>query len=60
MSKCKYCGSSSYGRVTDGRHPESVHIHTPDPSKPRCIYCGSTSTGRVSDGRHPNSVHEVQ
>lgn len=58
MSKCKYCGSSSYGRITDSRHPKGVHVHTPDGK--HCIYCGYTGYGRITDSRHPEDVHEIQ
>ena len=61
-SKCRLCGSSSYGRVYDNRHDQHVHIHGPDcDGKPKCIYCGGTScSGHVYDNRHPNNLHELQ
>ena len=60
MSKCRYCGSGSYGNVYDGRHPDKVHVHSPDSSNPKCIYCGSKSRGNCHDGRHPDGIHDVQ
>lgn len=41
-SKCRYCGSSSYGRSC-GNSPNGVHEHIED-SK-HCEFCGSTSYG---------------
>jgi hypothetical protein len=60
MSKCRYCGSGSYGKVYDSRHPNGVHVHTADGK--HCIYCGSSSipTGKIYDNRHPNKLHEIQ
>ena len=51
-TKCKYCGSSSYGRncslSPEGKEGSGsgygMHVHIPGENK--CIYCGSTSTGR--------------
>ena len=55
-TKCKYCGSTSFGQCKDSRHPEGVHEHVTDGQ--HCVYCGSTSFGQCKDSRHPQGVHQ--
>lgn len=55
-TKCKYCGSTSYGICRDSRHPKGVHEHNSDGK--HCKYCGSTAYGFCKDSKHPNGVHE--
>ena len=47
MSKCKFCGSSSYG--AGSRSPHKKHEHLED--EKHCVYCGSSSYG------HAPTVH---
>jgi len=60
MSKCIYCGTSAYGKITDNKHPKHVHEHSPNGSDPRCKYCGCHSHGRITDNKHPEGCHIIQ
>ena len=52
-SKCKYCGSASYG--TGCMRPTKKHYHGSGGNK--CRWCGSLSTG--SGCMHsPTKIHE--
>lgn len=51
-TKCKFCGSTSYGSCYNS--PHGNHQHGSDGE--HCIYCGSTSTGSCS--RSPHGKHE--
>lgn len=52
MSKCKYCGTTSFGSCSVSPHRK--HEHNTDENQ--CRYCGTTSYGTCSVS--PNGKHE--
>ena len=56
-SKCKYCGSSSFGTTSTSGHPRGCHEHSGVDSK-HCVFCNSTSYGSTSTPGHPDGCHK--
>ena len=56
-TKCKYCGSSSFGTTSNSGHPHGCHEHTGVDSK-HCVFCNSTSYGTTSNSGHPDGCHK--
>lgn len=52
MSKCKFCGSSSFGSCSYSPHGKHEHIT----DSGHCAFCGSTSYGSCSNS--PHGKHE--
>ena len=53
MSKCKYCGSSSFGSCSNSPHKKHEHSGL---DEKKCVFCGSSSYGSCS--KSPFNKHQ--
>ena len=56
-TKCKFCGSTNFGKTSSSGHPHGCHEHSGVDAK-HCVFCNSTNYGVTSGSGHPDGCHK--